>query len=523
MKQSNPSSRPVAFPRKTGRFALSERAVFRGHGLMRWLLGIAIYTVGCSSGTDAVVNGEAGVDRIGAAIVGGAAVEESDFSAVVSLGGCSGTLVHPSLVVYAAHCGTAIDEVRFGARSKEPTQVVRTDRCRSFPGAKLGDGTDLAYCVLQEAVAGIEPERILAGCEVDDFRVGDPAILVGFGVAREGGTYGRKRVAATSIADIGDELLMAQGNVDTCRGDSGGPVFVERRDIDGREQRRLVGVTSAGTEAECGSGIGHYVNLTRKIDWLEEDAQLDLTPCFDQAEWSPTPRCVETAGDVWVPGLLSTEPTDAAVPDASAPDAAAPNAAAPRAAAPDAAAPDAASAASEQRLLGSCGAPFEAAPDRRPPIIEWASPTVDDADSASESGRRLHFALPDGDAYVEFELAVDATDSGWGLEQVIFSLFAEDGERLFQRVDQIAPYGLPIFRVPPGQFTLRAEAWDFTGKTDSTEVDLQVGDPPASETPPAAACSASPNVPSDDAWQALAFLFAVAFALGRSGTCRRVS
>jgi hypothetical protein len=42
MKQSKSSSRPVAFPRKTDRFALSGRAVFRGQGSMRWLLLLAI-------------------------------------------------------------------------------------------------------------------------------------------------------------------------------------------------------------------------------------------------------------------------------------------------------------------------------------------------------------------------------------------------------------------------------------------------------------------------------------------------
>jgi hypothetical protein len=57
MKQSKPSSRPVAFPRKTDRFALSGRAVFRGQGLMRWLLACSKYS---DSGLESVL-----VERVG--------------------------------------------------------------------------------------------------------------------------------------------------------------------------------------------------------------------------------------------------------------------------------------------------------------------------------------------------------------------------------------------------------------------------------------------------------------------------
>ena len=377
---------------------------------------------GCSDGTEPLAAG-----RLTAPIIGGSLALEGDFAAVVALGGCTGTLVHPQLVVYAAHCGTAISSVRFGIDSDAPEREVNTDRCRAFPGATLGDGTDLAYCVLEAPVLDIEPERILAGCELDDFAASQPALIVGYGKENDDSAYGVKRFAESSIQSIGDELFLEPGAADTCRGDSGGPVFVERVDSDGNVQRRLVGVTSAGTERECGRGIAHYVNVVSKLDWLESASQLDLSPCFDQGNWAPTGACRATG--TAESDVLSRPP------------------------------------------LASCGDPFEPTDDTEPPALAWTSP--------AEPSVRL--PLASGAAYAEFELALDASDAGEGVEHVELSLIANDGRVLFQRGDEIAPYGLPTFRVPPGRFTLLAEARDFAGNTTSEIVWLQVGDEIAGE------------------------------------------
>jgi V8-like Glu-specific endopeptidase len=372
-----------------------------------------LFASSCGGDHAAFVSTNDDGERLAAPIIGGALTSEGDFPAVVALGGCSGTLVHPRLVVYAEHCGTAITEVRFGPSADAPNRVVTTDRCRGFPGAKLGDGTDLAYCVLEESVVEVEPERVLTGCELADSEVGLPAVMVGYGIDRDGGAYGEQRVASSHVESIGDELFLERGQADTCRGDSGGPVFVERVDPDGTRHRRLVGVTSAGTESECGRGIGHYVNVTRKLEWLEQSSELDLTPCFEGDAWSPTARCG----------------------------------------------------------FASCGEPFDLPRDERPPSVAIASPAEP----------RAHFPLPAGAPFVEFELVVDASDDEWGVEHVSLSLFGEDGALLFDRVDEIAPYGLSLLRVPPGTFTLEAEARDYAGNTQSTSLMLQVGDSAATQ------------------------------------------
>jgi hypothetical protein len=415
----------------------------------------------CSGGTDPFVEGH--VSRVAAPIIGGSLAAEEDYPAVVALGGCSGTLVHPQLVVYAAHCGTAISNVRFGIRSDTPEREVNTDRCRNFPGATLGDGTDLAYCVLAEPVLDIEPERILAGCELDALSAGQRAIIVGYGKDSEDGGYGEKRFADSRIESVGDEIFLEPGSTDSCRGDSGGPVFIEQREPDGRVQRRLVGVISAGTESECGTGVGHNVNVPFKLDWLENSSQLDLTPCFDQGGWSPTAACRAT-----IP-LRGTP--DGGDGSGGAGDGSAGAPARDEAAGGETAISETPIDESEHPWLLTCGAPFDPPDDTEPPFLAWSSP-------AEPS---VQLPLPLDATFVEFELAIDAADAGWGVEQVQISLLDSSGERLFQRADQIAPYGLPTLRVPRGRFTLTAEARDFAGNVSNASIALQVGDEVAGE------------------------------------------
>ena len=395
-------------------------------------------------------------------IVGGTPAEDPEFPAVVSLGGCSGTLVHPKLVVYAEHCGTAISVVRFGAHADAPEQVVNVDQCRGFPGAKLGDGSDLAYCVLTEAVRDVEPERILAGCELDELAEGEPVTLVGFGIDRDGGTYGEKRHATSRIETVGDELILESGEADTCHGDSGGPVFMERVEPDGTVERRLVGVTSAGSEAECGKGIGHYVNVTAKLDWLESATELDLSPCFTQGSWTPTPDCVATG----------TQGNDDG---------------------------------SSSPWLASCGDAFDPTPDEDAPSVEWISPEPPVA----------RYELPGDATFAEVELLVDATDVGWGLERVSFTLRNDRGDVLFERDDEVPSYGIPTFRLPPGRFTLDAEARDFAGNTTSSRVVAQVGDDAPAKADSSGGCAVS-RPGAGNSW--LAVVLALAATVLRRAT-----
>jgi hypothetical protein len=438
-----------------------------------------LFVLGTSACGDRGVDGGPPLDWASSPIIGGLAAEDAEFPAVVSLGGCSGTLVHPRLVVYAEHCGTAISVVRFGAHADAPERVVNVERCRGFPGAKLGDGSDLAYCVLAEPVLDVEPERIMAGCELDDLEEGEPVTIVGFGVDREGGAYGEKRYAASRIESIGDELILESGDADTCRGDSGGPVFVDHVEPDGTVQRRLVGVTSAGSEPECGQGVGHYVNVTAKLEWLESATELDVSPCFSDGSWAPTPACVATTPRL---SAADGEPIESDGDDSS------------------------------PAWLASCGDAFDPAPDEEPPGVEWISPVPPVA----------RYELPADATFVEFELAVDATDVGWGIQRVSFALRDERDDVLFERVDEVAPYGLSTFRLPPGRFALDAEALDFAGNAKSSRVTVQVGDDPLVTADASGGCAASPAGAQRPHWLAVTFAV-LAIASRRARRSRRAA
>jgi hypothetical protein len=221
-------------------------------------------------------------------IYGGTPVEACGWPTTVSLGGsCSGTLVHPEVVIYAAHCGASYGWVRFGEHTNQgPGRWVQTSECKTYPGGGPGKGNDFAYCRLAEPVNDVPIVPILMGCETQVLQPGKAVTLVGFGHA-DNGPYGVKREVTTTlhgITNAGEAFIGGNGK-DTCQGDSGGPAFVELDD----GTWRVFGVTSYG--GACGGG-GYYSIMHRGIQWFEQQTGLDLTPCHDTTgAWDPDERC----------------------------------------------------------------------------------------------------------------------------------------------------------------------------------------------------------------------------------------
>ena len=151
-------------------------------------------------------------------IVGGVSVAEGEWPQVVALGdACTGTLVAPDVVVYAAHCGTDFHEATLGRTRDSVTAPIVS--CRAHPDAALG-GRDIAFCRLGEPLA-VTPIGVLDPCDAPDI-LDAPVTIVGYGLD-EHGRSDVKRAASTELvcATPDGEWLIGGDGRDACVGDSG--------------------------------------------------------------------------------------------------------------------------------------------------------------------------------------------------------------------------------------------------------------------------------------------------------------
>ena len=106
-------------------------------------------------------------------IYGGTPVEPCGWPTTVSMqGNCTGTLVHPQVVIYAAHCGAGFGTVTFGENINSSLKVP-TQYCRTHPSFdNLGEGDDFAFCVLAQPQDDKQIVPILMGCETQILQPG---------------------------------------------------------------------------------------------------------------------------------------------------------------------------------------------------------------------------------------------------------------------------------------------------------------------------------------------------------------
>ncbi len=353
-----------------------------------------------------------------------------DTVAVVDGGGlCSGSLVHPRVVVFAAHCGGGNDKtIRFAESSSSGGYSRQVERCIANP-EYLGvndQAHDWAFCILAEPITEIPVTPPLFGCELEHIAAGEPVVIAGFGKNTDAGGAGTKRWAQTTIvSSFGNTVNIGGDGVSTCEGDSGSSAFVQLDD----GSYRAISMTSTGIG--CGQ-TGVHALMHPAIPWIESEAQIDITPCHDlDGTWHPTGACTgfyaggETPHGTWPDWCEGT----------------------PRSAASD-----------------SCGAPFDAVADGDAPLVAFAAP---------HDGDQL-------EPGVEIELAIDASDDGWGVQQVWIAI---DGAEL-PNLDEYPPYGFTGVTFPAGVYTLQAFAQDWAGNVgSSTPIMIGVGMPvPADDT-----------------------------------------
>ena len=221
------------------------------------------------------------------AVVGGAPTAAGDWpdAAAVYWGdsvSCTGVLVAPNVVLTAGHCAGNLTRVTLG--TNDHTSGGETIDVAAFYAYPEFLGTyDVTAIVLAED-AVTPPRPIAMQCVIEDYLyAGAEVAIVGFGATDEwGAVWGTVlQEAYTTVVDPdctdldadcnpavspGGELIAGGDGVDSCSGDSGGPLYLltSRGDF-------VVGLTSRGvlpSATPCGAG-GIYVRVDPVVDWIE--------------------------------------------------------------------------------------------------------------------------------------------------------------------------------------------------------------------------------------------------------------
>ncbi|HEY4179153.1 MAG TPA: trypsin-like serine protease [Kofleriaceae bacterium] len=235
-----------------------------------------------------------------APIVGGTQAQQGEWPDAVALlghqGTCSGTLIAPNVILTAGHCKAedlyeaVLDTNNFKGGGGI---VAEVQSVTEYPNWETS--YDVSVVVLTAPVQGVTPRKIASDCTFQTgWMNGAMVHLVGFGAtdlnAEDANTTLREVSVPLTDATCANgngcedsikpngEFTAGGSGIDSCNGDSGGPVYLETP-----HGAVLVGAVSRSVNAAatlCGDG-GIYVRADKIAAWVEQTtgAYLERDTC----------------------------------------------------------------------------------------------------------------------------------------------------------------------------------------------------------------------------------------------------